>query len=155
MISAAFSSGLRSSVRLLWREPSFSASLIFTLALAIGASSAVFSFANTLLLKPFPFHEPDRLFEIYSVKGGEPGKISMAEVEEMRRGMTSVEAIAAHTGSAGGYNYSGEGRPEEWKAILCTGNLFTVLGVPLEMGSLWPEDMDRNRGFRVILSYGV
>jgi putative ABC transport system permease protein len=153
MIST-FRSNFRIATRILWREPSFSLAVILTLALAIGASTAVFSFANTLLLRPFPFAEPERLFEIRSLTGGEPGKISMPEVLDIKA-LPSIESIAAHTGSAGGYNFSGAGHPEEWKAILCTGNLFEVLGIGLTAGTPWPADMDRNRGYRVVLSYGV
>jgi len=146
---------LRLALRTLSRQPGFAFGVVVALALAIGASTAIFSFVNTLLIKPFPFRDPGRLVEIRTVRGGEMGKLSMAEVEDLGRDVPSIESIAAHTGSAGGYNFSGEGRPEEWKAILTTGNLFEVLGTPLVAGAPWPKDMDRDRGYRVILSHGV
>jgi predicted permease len=148
-------SELRFAIRRLSREPGLLIGVVTTLALAIGASTAIFSFVNALLLRPFPFRDADRLVEIRTVRGGEQGKLSMAEIEDLSREAPSIEEISAHTGSAGGYNFSGEGRPEEWKAILTTGNLFHVLGLPLALGSPWPADMDRNRGYRVILTYGV
>ena len=144
---------MKTAIRGLIRQPGLTASVVATLALAIGSATAIFGFVNTLLLRPFPFREPEQLVEIRTVRGGEAGKLSMAEVEDLRREIPTLAAIAAHTGSAGGYNFSGEGRPEEWKAILTTGNLFEVLGTPLTLGGTWPVDMDRNRGYRVILSH--
>ena len=81
----------------------------------------------------------------------------MREVLDLRERVASIESIAAHTGSAGGYNYSGSGggKPEEWRAILTTGNLMDVLGVPLALGGRWPEHSNRERDFRVILSHAV
>ncbi|HYP14911.1 MAG TPA: ABC transporter permease [Bryobacteraceae bacterium] len=152
---------LRNSAKVAFRQfrkqPGISASIVVTLALAIGANTAIFSFVNALLLKPFPFHEPDRLIEIYSVRGGQRGKLSMREVLDIKERVGAIESIAAHTGSAGGYNYSGDrgGKPEEWRAILTTGNLLHVLGLPLTLGGPWPEHSNRERDFRVILSYEI
>jgi putative ABC transport system permease protein len=150
-------SSLRAAFRQIRTQPGVTASVVVTLALAIGANTAIFSFVNALLLKPFPFRDPDRLVEIYSVRGGQRGKLSMREVVDLRERLGSLESIAAHTGSAGGYNYSGsgQGKPEEWRAILTTGNLMSVLGIPLALGGPWPEHSNRDRDFRVILSHAV
>jgi putative ABC transport system permease protein len=124
---------------------------VVTLGLAIGATTAIFSFVNALLIRPFPFRDPDQLIEIRSLRGGQPGRLSMAEIVDIREQIGGIAAIAAHTGDAGGYNYSGNGgKPEEWKAILTTGNLFEVLGVPLAVGAPWPPAVDRTRDYRVI-----
>lgn len=152
-----FRTSLRVALRQFRTQPGVTASVIVTLALAIGANTAIFSFVNALLLKPFPFRDPDSLVEIYSVRGGQRGKLSMREVLDVRERVASIESIAAHTGSAGGYNYSGNGggKPEEWRAILTTGNLMDVLGVPLALGGQWPEHSNRERDFRVILTHAV
>jgi putative ABC transport system permease protein len=148
---------VRHALRQIRRQPAISFTVVLTLGLAIGANTAIFSFVNALLIRPFPFRDPDRLVEIQSVRGGQPGKMSMVEVLDLKEQVPAIEAIAAHTGGAGGYNYSGDGggRPEEWRAILTTGNLFEVLGVPFEAGAKWPAPVDRERDFRVILTYGV
>jgi putative ABC transport system permease protein len=146
---------LKQALRQIFRQPALSATIVLTLGLAIGANTAIFSFVNALLLRPFPFHDPDQLVEIQSIRGGQPGKVSMVEIQDMQRQIASLESIAAHKGGAGGYNYSGDGRPEEWRAVLTTGNLFEVLGVSLAAGSKWPEFTDRNRDFRVVISFGV
>jgi putative ABC transport system permease protein len=79
----------------------------------------------------------------------------MREILDIQEQVPSIGEIAARTGSEGGYNFSGDGRPEEWKTVLATGNLFSVLGVPLSYGRRWPARANRDRDFRVILTYGV
>jgi putative ABC transport system permease protein len=132
-----------------------SATVVITLALAIGANTAIFSFVNALLIRPFPFADPDQLVEIHSVRGGQQGKLSMREVLDIREHIGILSDVAAHSGGAGGYNFGGAGKAEEWRAVLTTGNLFEVLGVPLEMGAKWPDAANRERDYRVILSHGV
>lgn len=146
---------IRAGFRQLHRQPGLSAAVIVTLGIAIGANTAIFSFVNALLIRPFPFRDPEQLVQLSSVRGGQPGMLSMREVLDIREQSTAIESIAAHKIAAGGYNYSGDGRPAEWKAILTTGNLFEVLGVPLERGAKWPEATDRDRDYRVILTHQV
>ncbi len=143
------------SLRQIRRQPGLSGAIILTLGLAIGANAAVFSFVNALLIRPFPFRDSDRLVIVESVRGGQPGKLSMREILDIQEQATTLEAIAAHTNSAGAYNFSGVGRPEEWKTTLATGNLFRVLGVPLALGDTWPQPLDRTHDSRVVLTYGI
>ena len=146
---------LRYAVRLIVRQPGFSLAVILTFALAIGANTAIFSFVNALLLKPFPFRDPEQLVEIHSQRGGEPGKLSMREILDIREQTTALAGLAAYNDGGGGYNYSGDGQPEEWRAVLTTGNLFDVLGVPLQSGYKWSTEFDEKRNFGVVLSHGV
>ncbi len=146
---------LRNALRQALARPALSAAVVLTLGLAIGANTAIFSFVNALLIRPFPFRDPDRLVEIRSVRGGERGKLAMREVLDIQEQVRAIEKVAAHTGVSGGYNFGEEGRPEEWRAILTTGNLFEVLGVPLQRGGPWPIEADKARDFRVILTDGV
>jgi putative ABC transport system permease protein len=143
---------VRSSLRQIRRRPAFAAAVVATLALPIGANSAIFSFVNALLLRPFPFRDPGQLVEIHSVRGGQQGKLSMREILDIQEQVTVLDGIAAHTGGAGGYNFSGDGKPAEWRAVLTTGDLFEVLGAPLHVGARWPETADRQRDFRVVLT---
>jgi putative ABC transport system permease protein len=151
----AFIRNVRLTLRQLHRQPAFAATVILTLGLAIAANTTIFSFVNALLIRPFPFHDPDQLVQIRSVRGGQLGMLSMREILDIREQISAVDQVAGHTSDFGGYNYSGEGHPQEWKAILTTGNLFEVLGAPLEIGSRWPELQDRERDNRIILTYGV
>ena len=146
---------LRLAFRQAIRHPGFTLTIILSLGLAIAANTAIFSFVNALLIRPFPFRDSDQLVQIRSVRGGQLGMLSMREVLDIRESVSCLEAVAAHTSDFGGYNYSGEGKPEEWRAILTTGNLFDVLGSPLQLGNKWPDHGDRERDYRVILTYGV
>ncbi len=148
-------STFRLAGRRLRRHAGVSATVVCTLGLAIASATTVFSYVNALLLRPFPFRDPEQLVEIRTVSGGESGKLSMREVRDLEERVPIIEAIAAHTGSAGGYNFSGQTKPMEWKAILTTGNLFEVLGVPLALGRRWIPAADRERDFRVILTYDI
>ena len=143
------------SLRQIKTRPGLSASVILTLALATGANTAVFSFVNALLVRPFPFRDSDQLVMVESMRGGQAGKLSMREILDIHEQATTLESIAAHTNSAGAYNFSGAGRPEEWKTTLSTGNLFSVLGIPLALGDTWPQPFDRARDSRVVLTYDV
>src|SRR5918995_4356451 len=143
---------LRLGLRQIRRRPVFAATIVLTLGLAIGANTAIFSFVNALLIRPFPFRDPDQLVEIRSIRGGQRGALAMREILDMQEQLTTLESMAAHTGDSGGYNFSGGGgaKPEEWKTILTTANLFEVLGVPLALGAAWPQPLDKTRDYRVI-----
>ena len=146
---------IRLAFRQAIRQPGFSVTVVVTLSLAIAANTAIFSFVNALLIRPFPFRDPGLLVQIRSVRSGQLGMLSMREVLDIREQVSYVDAVAAHTSDFGGYNYSGAGKPQEWKAILTTGNLFDVLGIPLQLGNKWPDHGDRERDYRVILTNGV
>ena len=146
---------LRMSLRQFRRQPGLTLAVLLTLGLAIGANTAIFSFVNALLIRPFPFRDPDQLVKVESLRGGQPGKLSLREILDIQGQSTTLESIAAHTNSAGGYNFSGEGRAEEWKTVLSTGNLFSVLGAPLAIGDAWPQSLDKTRDSRVVITYGV
>ncbi|MEW6736747.1 MAG: FtsX-like permease family protein [Acidobacteriota bacterium] len=117
----------------------FTLIIILTLALGIGANTAICSFINAILLNPLPYREPERLVRIHSLRGEESGRISMMEIEDIKQ-LNCFESIAAFIPVAQ-YNASGDGNPEEIPAILITYNLFEVLGVPLLQGQLWPVEV--------------
>jgi predicted permease len=137
-----------------WRKaPSFAIVGVFTMALGIGANSAVFSFVNALLLRPLPFAEPDRLVTIRSVRGGEGGKLMPREWEEIDRDKSLVDSAAAWYTSQ--YNLTSDGPPEAVTALMTTGNLFHVLGIRPVYGEEWPLDFYKNRHPVLVLSHGL
>src|ERR1044071_2925136 len=97
----AFRRNLYYGIRQFRRQPGLSAAIILTLGLAIGANTAIFSFVNALLIRPFPFRDPDQFVKIEAVRGGQPGKLSIREILDIHQQATMLEAIAAHTNSAG------------------------------------------------------
>ena len=140
------------SFRVIWKKPGFTSIVVVTLALGIGANTAIFSFVNAILLRPLPYKEADRLVRIESIKGSEAGRISMLEMRDLKDQTDIFESIAAYMPGAQ-YNASGDGPPEEISAILTTRNLFDVMGVPLLNGNTWPEEYDLERNFGVVISY--
>jgi predicted permease len=142
---------LRYGLRFLRHSPGFALAAILTLALGIGANTAIFSFVNTLLLRPLPFPEPDRLVRIYSVRGSEAGKLMPREWEDLDRDRSVFDGVAAWYPSQ--YNISAGGPPEVVRACMTTANLFRVLGVRLVHGSSWEEGAQRARNPATVLNY--
>src|SRR5215510_7438781 len=94
------------ALRMLLKRPGLTFSVVLTLALGIGANTATFSFVNAILLRPLPFKEPDRLVRIVGLRGSEEGRISMIELQDLKREVTIFEDVAAYIPGAQ-YNYSG------------------------------------------------
>jgi putative ABC transport system permease protein len=124
---------------------------IGTLALGIGANTAIFSFVNALLLRPLPFPEAERLVTIQSVRGDETGKLMPREWEELDRDRATFAGVAAWYPSQ--YNLTLGGTPEVVRACMTTANLFRVLGVSLAHGSSWEEGTHRARNPAVVLNH--
>src|SRR5258708_15083017 len=85
-------------VRMVRRQPTFSAVVVMTLALAIGANTVIFSFANVLLLRPLPLKDTQTLGWIFAVDphmGGGRGPLSIPEFLDYRKTLTSFESLAA------------------------------------------------------------
>ena len=143
---------LKISLRNLLKKPLFSAIIIFTIAIAIGTNTVVFSFIDALLLSPLPYKEPDRLVQIYSVKGDQEGLLAYPEFLDMEQELTQIEDIAVYRGG-GRYNLSGDGKePEEVTATFASRNLFRVLGVEAAIGEYWPETFDQKGTLTVMFT---
>jgi len=145
---------LRFATRTLFKRPGFTVVVILTLSLGIGANTAIFSFLNGLLLRPLPYKDADRLVRIMALRGNEEGRFSMLELKDMREQLSSFESIGAYIPGAQ-YNYSGDGAPEEFSAILASREFFDVMGVQLAHGTVWPVEYDRERNFGVVLTHEV
>jgi putative ABC transport system permease protein len=149
-----FRQDLRYATRSFLKKPGFTLIVVFTLALGIGANSAIFSFVNALLLRPLPYKDAEGLVRITALRGNEEGRFSMLELQDMREQVASFASLGAYIPGAQ-YNYSGDGAPEEFSAILASREFFEVMGVPQLHGGVWPEEYDRERNFGVVLSYEV
>jgi hypothetical protein len=103
---------------------------VLTLALGIGANSAIFSVVNGVLLRPLPYRDPDQLVRLFtSFRGSGTERYAMSQPEFMDyKGLTHVfENAAAFTGA--GLTMTGTGEPERVRGIAATRDLFPVLGV--------------------------
>jgi predicted permease len=134
---------LRYGLRQLRRSPGFAAVAILTIALGIGATSAIFSVINAVALKPLPYPSSERLVFITSQfpsLGFDKFWISPPEYFELRERAKSFTDIAAYRATA--VNVSDGTRPERVNAVAITANMFNVLGVRPALGSPFPPELD-------------
>ena len=145
---------LDQAARSLRRRPGFSLLVTATLALGIGANTAIFSAVNSLVLREPPFRNPDQLVRITSVRGDEDGGASaVAELDDLLA-LPVIDDAAMYT-DQGMYNASGFGTPEELHATITTHNLFRVLGIEPMIGTTFPPMLNRSRGFGLVISHGL
>jgi putative ABC transport system permease protein len=133
---------IRYGIRMIAKSPGFAAIAIFTLALGIGANTALFSVVNGVLLNPLPYQQPNRLVAIYArSKEFSHSSISYPNFLDWVRDQRSFSAMAAFREDD--YNLTGMGRPERVKAEMVSGNFFAVLGVRPVAGRLFRSEEDR------------
>jgi len=148
---------LRYGARMLLKKPGFTLIAILTLALGIGANTAIFSVVNTVLLRPLSFREPQRLVKIWAANtknASAPSNISYPNFVDWRDQNQSFEGLAAHFSTD--YNLTGAGEPERLSGVRASANLLTVLGVSPVLGRGFLPDEDRPGGNAVaMLSYSL
>ena len=148
---------LRYATRILQKQPAFTLVAIVTLALGIGANTAIFSLVNSILLRPLPYREPDRLVRLIqsSPKLGLPTwGVSQADFAAYRDQNRSFEAVALF--NSGGTNLTGQGEPERLAATNVSADFFKVLGINPIFGRTFEhgEDAPGKNGVCVI-SYAL
>ena len=156
---------LRYGIRALRKSPAYSLIAIATLAVGIGAGTAVFAVAGAVLLRPLPYADPARLvriFEVNPLRNWTRNSASPANYADWRRQNTVFTDIAAYEqftfndSGASDVFLTGHGEPQGLKALGVTGNLFTVLGAAPLMGRAFTdEETFEGTGRVAILSYGL
>ncbi len=143
------------ALRGLRRRPGFTAVAVITLALGIGANSAIFSVVSGVLLPPLPYQRPEALTMLYTRWEGMPrGQISQPEYWDLREQSRSFSRLAAY--SNGTLTITGSGRPERWRAGYLTADALPLLGVsPVRGRGFAAEDDLPGRPPVVILSDGL
>ncbi|MGZ4897670.1 MAG: ABC transporter permease, partial [Candidatus Angelobacter sp.] len=133
---------LRYGARALVKSPGFSLIAVLTLALGIGANTAIFSVVNGVLLNPLPFHHPDQLVSMFQeIPNFKNGSISYPNFTDWRRMNTTFTTMAAYRSS--GFNLSGNGEPERLHGEMISAGFFEILGVNPIMGRTFTMDEDR------------
>jgi len=135
---------VRYGARLMRRTPGFAATTILTIALGIGATTAMFSVVYGVVLRPLPYRDPDRLVNLWStaIKRGLPrANVGMANVYDWKARNHVFEDIAALRAVAN-FNLTGQGEPERLNGSRVSSNLFPVLGVTPLVGRTFTEDED-------------
>jgi predicted permease len=147
---------LRYGVRMLLKRPGFTLVAVLTLALGIGANTAIFSVVNAVVLRPLPFAEPERLVQVWETMPGNDRRwVAPGNFVDWQKQSQVFEEIAGYSSAA--VNLTGEGlEPERLTGAAITANLFHTLGVePLLGRSPVAEDVQQRDGRVVVLSYGL
>lgn len=133
---------LRHGMRSLLRQPAFTIVAVITLALGIGANTAIFSLVNAVLLRALPFQNPERLVSVGKAagEGGLPG-LAGFQYLAWKEKSTTFDGIAAYTDN--NFNLIGNGEPERISCAQVSASLFPTLGVPPLVGRTFLPEEDR------------
>jgi len=131
---------MRYSGRILFKNPAFTLIAVLTLALGIGANTAIFSIVNAVLLRPFAYQSPEQLVTLgeFDPRGG----VSYPNFVDWRAQSTSFESTSA-VRSNESYNFTGAGEPERLQARLVSAGFFSLLGVQPLLGRDFVAEDDR------------
>ncbi len=148
---------LRYAARSLRRSPGFAAVTISTLALGIGANTAIFTIVHAVMLRPLPFHEPDRITVVWEENARRPGRpnvVSPANFLRWQERATVFQSMSAFYDFRAGL--TGQAEPEELVAQGVTSDFFTTLGsAPLLGRTFAPDEGPEGHDSVTVLSYGL
>jgi putative ABC transport system permease protein len=142
------------ALRTLRRQPTFAMVALLTLALGIGANTAIFSVIKTVVLNPLPYIEPDKIAIVWEVNPeGNQGPVSSPTFEDWRRDAKTFESMAAYRHVD--YSFKGAGDPQNVPGLRATPDLFTVLKTDAALGRTFTRDeMVVGADRVVVLSHG-
>ncbi|HWZ44410.1 MAG TPA: ABC transporter permease [Candidatus Saccharimonadales bacterium] len=144
---------LRFGLRMLRKNPGFSLTAILTLALGIGANTAIFTVTSAVLLKPLPYRDSNRLVVIEPRRkdspAGSSGSFSLGRYEQVRDRSRSFSGITV--GASDTLNLTGRGEPVQAQVARVTPNALAVLGLQPQLGQTFTEQDGRPEGRPVIM----
>ena len=126
---------LRYGIRMLLKHPWFTCTVVLTLALGIGANTALFSIINALLLRPLPLPQPEQMVQVWEVSrqsGNQKFTVALPNMVDWRTQSSSFARIAAY--SPTGLNLTIDDQPEHISVLSVTTDYFKVIGVTPAMG---------------------
>lgn len=144
---------MKYALRTLWKDRGFAAMAVLSLAIGIGANTAIFSLVNGVLLRPLDFPDPRRLVAISistpQFGNGEPLPINLGQLVEWRKRTHSFEGIGAYRNTT--MSLIGDGRPELIPGAQVSANFFDVLGVQPRLGRSFLEQEDHFGQHQVVV----
>jgi predicted permease len=152
---------LRYAARTLRQQPGFTAAALLTLALGIGANTAVFSVVRTVLLEPLPFPDANRIVRVYHANpsnGIDRGRVSEPDFLDWKRATRTAETMGAfwYVDGLSGLDLTGVGNPERLSATLVTDGFFQTLGSGALLGRTFlAADHVPGRDRVVVISHGL
>jgi predicted permease len=148
---------LRLALRQLRRTPGFALTVVLTLALGIGATTAIFSLVEGILLRPLPFHDPAQLVTLGDALEGENlsglAGVTAPEIQQYTRETTTFASLGGYQGT--GYELSGRGEPAQINATRMTASVFPTLGVAPAFGRFFTQQEDDGHATVAVLSNGM
>src|SRR5437867_621717 len=142
---------LRYGARMLLKKPGFTLVAVVTLALGIGANTAIFSVVNAVLLRPLPFEDSERLVMAWNkgaeAAGGDRTPLAVADLLDWRAQSQSFESVGAFQQRL--FTYTGGESPERVRGAGVTANFFSTLGVQAALGRTFYPDEERPDAPRV------
>ncbi len=146
---------IRFGLRVLAKSPAFTVIAVLTLALGIGANTAIFSVIDAALLRPLPYPDADRIVVLYQFdQDKQTDYPAPADFLDFRQQSSSFAYFAAHRGLP--FNLSGNGQPERVEGAVVTSDFFPALGVQAVRGRTIQPDLDPPGGASVaVLGYGL
>ena len=152
----ALRQNLRYALRTMRRSPGFTLTVLLTLGIGIGANTAIFSFVDTLLLRPLPYEDPDRIVMVWedfgSTGGPEQEWFTPPDFRDVQAA-TSLEAVAGLVNW--GPSLTGEGEPERLVGATVSPAWFDVVRVNPALGRAFRAEEDRGDGRVVVLSHAL
>jgi putative ABC transport system permease protein len=144
---------LRYGARMLLKHPGVTAIAVLTLALGIGANTAIFSVVNAVMLRPLPYKDPDRLVSLWeNVPKYGRWRVTPANFFDWKKQSTSFEDLAAYGAST--MTLTGGGEPEQLLGTRAAAGYFSVVGVEPILGrSFLPEEYEPGKGHVVVLGH--
>jgi putative ABC transport system permease protein len=144
----------RAALRFVRRQPAFSAFVVLTLAVGIGAATTVFALVHAVLLRDLPFTDPDRLVWMYNLRTErDRAPLSILDLNDYKRDASSVDGFAPFTNWTA--NLTGAGEAERLEGVRVSGNFFQLIGSSALLGrSLQPSDEAEERK-AAVLTHGL
>jgi putative ABC transport system permease protein len=147
---------LRYAFRMLLKQPGFAAVAIITLALGIGANSAIFSVINSVLLRPLPYDEPERLVLLRNAPAFLENVPTASNLISWKDEVHSFDHLAAYGSLGGGVNLGGDPEPLRVEATEVSADFFSTIGVETIAGRQFlPEDLKEGNEEVAVISYAL
>jgi len=140
---------LRFGARMLIKNPGFTIATILTLAIGIGANTAIFTVTSALLLRPFPYHNPEQLVSLTEKDQTKDREINLLRYELMRDTSKSFQSVAVWANDD--LNLTGSGEPVQVPVARVSPSFFSMLGVQPPLGRIFTEEEGRPEGKPVVM----